>query len=142
MALRNFRSFTPVRAGQVLARATVRYRPGVRAPLIAARTFTRVFPRRSHLSLRVEAPRQLTGPLRRHADVGTAVLLLDGRPVARMPLLLARALPAVSGLTIAAQFVTRPVMLVLIVAVAALLCCVAVLWRRRARPAAGHLEAA
>ena len=40
--------------------------------------------------------------------LGTAVVLVDGRPVARIPLVLAQALPAVSSLTIAAQFMTRP----------------------------------
>ncbi len=139
----SFRSFTPVRAGEVLARPTVRYQSNLRPAVIAARTFTRVFPRRVRLTIRVQTRHELVGPLRRHAAVGTVVLLRDGRPVARIPLLLAQALPGVSGLTIAAQFVTRPVMLVIIVglAVAAVLAA-AVLWRRRTRASPGHLEAA
>jgi hypothetical protein len=72
------------------------------------------------------------------------VVLVNGRPVARIPLLLARALPAVSSLTIAARFVTKPLMMVAIVAV---LCFVLALGlvtrrRRRIRAASGALEAA
>jgi hypothetical protein len=51
---------------------------------------------------------QLAGPLKRHAVVGSVVVLADGRRIARIPLLLARALPAVSPLTIAARFIVRP----------------------------------
>ncbi len=137
-----FRIFTPVSAGEVLARPSVRYRPGVHVAVIAARTFTRVFPRGAHLGLQVQATRELVGPLRRHANVGTVVLLLGGRPVARIPLLLAQALPAVSGLTIAAQFVTKPVMLALIIVVVAAMLALAMLWRRRTRRSPGELETA
>jgi len=140
----SFRLSKPVRAGSVLARPTVRDRPGRHAALIAGAAFTRVLPRSARLEVRVQAPRQLTGPLPRHATLGTAVVLVNGRPVARIPLLLARALPAVSSLTIAARFVTKPLMMVAIVAV---LCFVLALGlvtrrRRRIRAASGALEAA
>jgi hypothetical protein len=64
--------------------------------------------------------------------------------VARIPLLLARALPAVSSLTIAARFITRPLMLVLLIAVAAASLALAfgIRQRRRARAGGGGLEAA
>jgi D-alanyl-D-alanine carboxypeptidase (penicillin-binding protein 5/6) len=135
-----FRTFTPVVSGDVLARLAVRYRTGARADVVASRTFTRALARHTHVRVLVQAPRRLTGPLRRHADIGTAVVLANGRSIARIPLLLARALPAVSGLTIAAQFVTKPMMLVLILV--ALGAVSAFLMHRRRRTASGSLEAA
>jgi serine-type D-Ala-D-Ala carboxypeptidase (penicillin-binding protein 5/6) len=129
----NFGLRTPVRAGTVLARPLVKDRPGVRTDVIAATTFTRVLPRSARVTLRIEAPRQLAGPLRRHTVVGHVVVRANGRPVARIRLLLARALPAVSPLTLAARFLTRPFTLV---SLCALLACVLALggvWRSRTR---------
>jgi D-alanyl-D-alanine carboxypeptidase (penicillin-binding protein 5/6) len=140
----NFRRVTPIRAGEVLARPTVAYRTGEHAALVAATGLTRVIARRAGVQVRVQAPAQLTGPVRRHARLGTAVVLVGGRPVARIPLLLARALPAVSSLTIAARFITRPLMLVLLVLAAAvpLALALGIRQRRRARAGGGGLEAA
>ena len=53
----------------------------------------------------------------RGAVVGSAAVLVGGRPVARVPLVLAQAVPAVSSLTVAARFVTRPSTLLLLVVV-------------------------
>jgi D-alanyl-D-alanine carboxypeptidase (penicillin-binding protein 5/6) len=103
-----FRIATPVVAGMVLARPTVRDRPGVRASVFAATTFTRVVRKSAHITLRVEVPRELTGPLRRHAVVGTVLVLSGGRTIARIPLLLTTALAAVSPFAIAARYITRP----------------------------------
>jgi D-alanyl-D-alanine carboxypeptidase (penicillin-binding protein 5/6) len=137
----DFHLVTPVRRGAVLARSTVHDRPGAHASLIAARDFTRVLAKRDRIRIQIRAPRQLTGPLRRHLAVGTAVVFAGGRPVARIPLLLARALPAVSGLTVAAHFITKPLtLLVIAVVLAALVALVAT--RRRARTGPRDLEAA
>jgi D-alanyl-D-alanine carboxypeptidase (penicillin-binding protein 5/6) len=138
----NFHPVTPVAAGAVLARPTVRYRSGAHAPLIASSSFMRVLPRRTHIEVRVQAPRQLTGPLRRHVQVGTAVVLANGRPIARIPLVLAHALPAVSGLTIAAQFISKPLMLLIVAAVLGALFALVLMRRRRSRAAGDGLEAA
>ena len=138
----NFHQVTPVVAGHVMARPTVRDRPGVRAAVVAGATFTRVLARHDRVRVVVRVPSQLVGPLRQRAEVGTAVVLADGRPVARVPLLLAQALPAVSGLTIAARFITKPLMLLLIAGLVAALFAAVVLLRRRSRAASGDLEAA
>jgi hypothetical protein len=98
---------TPVAAGTILARPTVQYRSGVHAQLIAAGSFTGVLPRSTRVRLVVHAPGQLAGPLPRGARLGTVVVLADGRPIARIPLLLAHALPAVSSLTRASKFLLR-----------------------------------
>ena len=139
---KNFHPVTPIAAGHVMARPTVRDRPGFRAAVVAGGTFTRVLARHDRVRVVVRMPSQLVGPLRRHAQVGTAVVLADGRPIAHVPLLLARALPAVSGLTIAARFISKPLMLLIIVGVLAALLALVVARRRRSRATSGDLEAA
>jgi serine-type D-Ala-D-Ala carboxypeptidase (penicillin-binding protein 5/6) len=116
----NFRRWTPVRTGEVLARLPVKDRPGVRVPLVTAAGFTSVLARSSRVRVDVAVPRQLTGPLPAQAVMGTATVLDGRRVLARIPLLLQHRLPAVSGLSIAARFVTRPAALLVIVAAAAL----------------------
>jgi len=140
-----FRSFslrTPVHGGSVLGRPAVRDRPGVRAVLIASSSFTRVLPRVARVSVRVVAPRQLIGPLARHTKVGTAVVLADGRPIARIALLLARALPPVSAFVIAGRFVTKPLMLLIILVVLGTGVALMARSRRRTRAAGRSWEAA
>ncbi len=140
----NFHLVKPVRAGEVLARPAVRYRSGRPATLIAAAPFTRVVDDHAHVRVVVHAPHQLTGPLARGARLGTAVVLVDGRPVAHVPLRLASALPAISPLTSAAHFITRPLTLALLVIAIGGATALAFLLRRRrrARAAEGGLEAA
>jgi D-alanyl-D-alanine carboxypeptidase (penicillin-binding protein 5/6) len=103
----NFHWVAPVVAGAVLARPAVQYQPHRHAELIAASTFTRVLPRAARVRIRIDAPRQLTGPLPRYARIGAVVVLAGNRPIARIPLLLAHALPAVSALDRAADFLLR-----------------------------------
>jgi serine-type D-Ala-D-Ala carboxypeptidase (penicillin-binding protein 5/6) len=135
----NFRRETPIRAGAVLARPTIKDRPGKRAVVIAPRTFTRVLPRTTRARVRVYVPHQLAGPLAKDAVVGT-VVVTDGRhQIAREPLLLAQALPAVSAFTLAGHFMTRPSTVVLLLVLASVAIAVTV-WRvggrhRRARRA-------
>jgi D-alanyl-D-alanine carboxypeptidase (penicillin-binding protein 5/6) len=108
----NFRLAKPVAAHAVLARSTVRNEPGAHAEVIAARGFEKVITRSTRLRTRVEVPRQLSGPLAYHAVVGHVVVTADGHPIARIPLLLAHRLRAVSSLTRAARFIARPSTLV------------------------------
>jgi serine-type D-Ala-D-Ala carboxypeptidase (penicillin-binding protein 5/6) len=140
----NFQLDTPIHAGEVLARPTVADRPGVHVPVVAARTFTRVLARQTRLRTLIEVHHQLVGPLPGQAVVGTAVVLADGRQIARIPILLRRALPAVSGLAIATRFITKPLMLLFIGLALALVTMLAWVARRRKRTRAPRrkLEAA
>jgi serine-type D-Ala-D-Ala carboxypeptidase (penicillin-binding protein 5/6) len=139
----HFRPQTPIHAGEIMARPTVKDRPGAHAVVRASRSFTRILARSAHVSIRVQVPRQLVGPLPGQAVVGTAVVLVDGRPAARIPLVLGRRLAAVSGVTIAARFITKPLMLLLIVVTLLLAMTVVGLGRRRRRQRpGGKLEAA
>ncbi len=84
----NFRLRMPVRDGEVLARATVTDQPGLHPTLIAARGLQRIVNRADRVTVRVRAPRVVTGPLRRRAALGNATILVNGRPVDQIPLLL------------------------------------------------------
>jgi len=97
----NFQLRTPVRAGQLIARAPVTGgNPNQTVRLIAASTDTHVFPKTDRISLRVHAPAQLTGPLPAGQEVGW-VTVRDGRHVqARIPLELAVALPQIRHSTV------------------------------------------
>jgi serine-type D-Ala-D-Ala carboxypeptidase (penicillin-binding protein 5/6) len=139
---KNFHPVTPVVAGRVMARPTVRDRPGLKAAVIAGATFTRVLARRQRVRVALRMPAQLAGPLPRHARVGSAVVLADGRPIAQVPLRLASALPAVSGLTVAARFITKPLMLVIIAGVLAALVALVAAYRRRTHDSGDDSEAA
>ena len=127
----NFHLAAPVRAGEALASPTVKYRAGAHVKLVASRSFKWVIGRGSTLTTRVVAPRQLSGPLSRRSAHGQMIVFEDGRPIARIPLLLAQRLPAVSLLTIAAQFLIRPTTLLLLLALLA--SAIGVWWHRRER---------
>jgi D-alanyl-D-alanine carboxypeptidase (penicillin-binding protein 5/6) len=127
----SFRLVSPVLKHEVLAAPTIKDRPGKHAELTAASTFTDVVARSARVRIRLLVPHQLAGPLPWHAVVGTAVVLAGNRTLARIPLLLAHALPAVSPLTVAARFVTRTSTLLSLVAVLAI--AIGVATRRRLR---------
>jgi D-alanyl-D-alanine carboxypeptidase (penicillin-binding protein 5/6) len=133
-----FKIAKPVRAGAVLARLPIRDQPGKHADVVAARSLVRVIERGASVRTRLEIPHQLTGPLRRHAVVGSVVVVVGGRSIARIPLLVAHAVAAVSPLTIAARFVTKPssilVLLLLLGAAVALAIHRRTSARARARP--------
>lgn len=127
----NFHVVRPIHAGEVVARLPVKDQPGIRAAVIAATTFKGVVPRKPALRIRLELPKRLTGPMREHAVVGTAVILVGHRPIAHIRLLLAHALPAVSPLTLAERFITRPITLLSLgVLLVAVLIAAGFLWTR------------
>ena len=91
----NFGMRTPVHAGAVLARPAITGgEPGVHARLVAASSYTHVFPKAEKVRLRVTAPAQLTGPIAKDAQEGSVAVVAGGRVVTRIPLLLDAAAPA------------------------------------------------
>jgi D-alanyl-D-alanine carboxypeptidase (penicillin-binding protein 5/6) len=134
----NFRLLTPVHAGELLARPTVKDRPGVHAAVIAASSFTRVIENRAPVSLHVVVPHQLAGPLKRHAVVGYVVVHAGTRNIARIPLLLAHRLPAASSVTLGARFITRPFTLLVVLLLVGLVAGLVV--RRRVRTRARAMQ--
>ncbi len=90
----NFELRTPVKKGQLMAAIPVRGWPKLKAQLVAGGSFSRVFARSQRVSTDVAAPALLIGPKARGAVVGSVVVRAGGRRIARIPLALARALPA------------------------------------------------
>jgi D-alanyl-D-alanine carboxypeptidase (penicillin-binding protein 5/6) len=130
----NFLPVAPIQRGQLMARRPVEDQSR-RALLVAATGVRRIVRRTDRVRVLVRAPRQLTGPLPRGAAVGAAVVEVGGRPVARVPLVLQRALPAVSPLSKAARFLTRPSTLMWLALAVGLILAYAL--RRRPRALAG-----
>jgi serine-type D-Ala-D-Ala carboxypeptidase (penicillin-binding protein 5/6) len=91
----NFQMRTPVHAGAVLARPAITNKPKAHARLIAASSYTNVFPRNTRVRVRVRAPVQVKGPLPRGTVVGSVQVLEGHRVVKRIPLRLAAAVPEV-----------------------------------------------
>jgi serine-type D-Ala-D-Ala carboxypeptidase (penicillin-binding protein 5/6) len=136
----NFALRTPLHKGEVVARPSVRGRDKLRAAVIVGATYRHVFARTARLRLRVNVPRELTGPLERHDRVGSVVVLWRGNVVKRVPLVVARAVPGPSSGAGGLGFVTRPFTLVSLLILLAVAIGLAVFWRgrirgRRAKPA-------
>jgi D-alanyl-D-alanine carboxypeptidase (penicillin-binding protein 5/6) len=92
----NFGLRTPVHAGKVLARPViVGSAPAAHVRLVAADSYTHVFPKAASITLRVHAPKQLVGPLPAQTDVGWVAVVADHKVVTRIPLLLTSAVPAI-----------------------------------------------
>jgi D-alanyl-D-alanine carboxypeptidase len=110
----NFGLRTPVKAGQVIARRPVRGRPGLHVDLIAAGTFAHVFARSTSIQALVEAPPKLAGPRPARQVVGAVVVRVGGTQLARIPLLLARAVPAAPK-SLSAELIAGPFTLIVLV---------------------------
>jgi serine-type D-Ala-D-Ala carboxypeptidase (penicillin-binding protein 5/6) len=80
-----YRKRIPVRVGQVLAEPDIRY-TGEQLPLRAARTVAVGLRRGQQLTVKVLAPGEVEGPIARGARLGQAMVLVDGRRAAAVPL--------------------------------------------------------
>ncbi|HEX6152501.1 MAG TPA: D-alanyl-D-alanine carboxypeptidase family protein [Solirubrobacterales bacterium] len=80
----------PIRAGQDLAEPEIRYSGG-NLPLRAERSLQVGVRRDQRLDLRVRAPEEVEGPIRRGARLGRATVFVDGRKVGTVPLRASRA---------------------------------------------------
>jgi D-alanyl-D-alanine carboxypeptidase (penicillin-binding protein 5/6) len=87
----------PVREGADLADPSIRYAGG-ELPLRAARTVAAGIRPDQQLTVAVRAPREVEGPIRRYAALGTATVFVDGLRAAVVPLRAARAVPSASAL--------------------------------------------
>jgi D-alanyl-D-alanine carboxypeptidase (penicillin-binding protein 5/6) len=87
----------PVRAGEALAKASIRYAGG-ELPLRAARTVAVGLRRDQRLGLAVRAPREVEGPVRRGAVLGRATVYVDGLRAAAVALRAGRAVAEASTL--------------------------------------------
>ena len=99
-----YRSRRPIRAGQDLADPEIRYSGG-QLPLRAERTLAVGVRRGQHLEVRVKAPREVEGPLRRGRKLGRATVFVDGRKVGSVSLRTGRAVAEASAFDRARAFV-------------------------------------
>ncbi len=86
--LARYRSTTPVRAGEVLARPRLTDR-AARTRLVAARGVRTVVRRGERAAIHVQAPAEVAGPLRRGQRVGTVTVSRRGRRIASVALVAA-----------------------------------------------------
>ena len=91
-----YRQRRPIRAGDDLANPAIRYSGG-QLPLRATRSVTVGLRRGQSLDVRVRAPEEVEGPIRRGARLGAATVLVDGRRAATVPLRAGRAIPEASA---------------------------------------------
>jgi D-alanyl-D-alanine carboxypeptidase (penicillin-binding protein 5/6) len=125
-----YRKRVPIHAGQALAEPSIRYSGG-KLPLRSGRTVAVGLRRGQRLAVRVTAPEEVEGPLRRGAKLGRAVVLVDGLRAASVPLRAGRAVPEASTLDRVRSFLVDNA-LWLVLALSAILIA-AVLLRRRTR---------
>jgi serine-type D-Ala-D-Ala carboxypeptidase (penicillin-binding protein 5/6) len=124
-----YRRHVPIRAGEVLAEARIRYSGG-ELPLRAARGVAVGLRRGQRLAVRVGAPEEVEGPLPRGSRLGRVGVLVDGRRVASVPLRAARAVPEASSFDRVRSFVVDNA-LWLALTLSAILVTAALLGRRR-----------
>jgi len=90
-----YRQRHPVRRGQDLAEPEIRWSGG-ELPLRAERSLQVGVRRGQQLDLRVRAPQEVEGPIKRGAKLGQAVVFVDGRKVGAVPLLASRSVSEAS----------------------------------------------
>jgi serine-type D-Ala-D-Ala carboxypeptidase (penicillin-binding protein 5/6) len=122
-----YRKQVPIRAGRVLAEPSIAYTDDALA-LRAARAVAVGVRGGERLETIVRAPGEVTGPVRRGARLGTAIVRVDGRRAAALPLLAARSVPEASTLDKVRDFVEDNV-LWLVLALSAILVGAALLRR-------------
>jgi D-alanyl-D-alanine carboxypeptidase (penicillin-binding protein 5/6) len=98
-----YRHKLPIRRGQDLADPEIRYSGG-QLPLRAQRNLAVGIRSGQQLQVRVDAPHEVEGPLRRGARLGTASVYVEGRKVGSVPLGAGRAVPKASSLDRARAF--------------------------------------
>jgi D-alanyl-D-alanine carboxypeptidase (penicillin-binding protein 5/6) len=98
-----YRHKLAILAGQDLADPEIRYSGG-QLPLRAARSLAVGIRRGQRFQLRVDAPHEVEGPLRRGATLGHASVYVEGRKVGSVPLRAGRSVPKASALDRARAF--------------------------------------
>jgi len=126
-----YRRRLPVRAGQALARPSIRYAGG-ELPLRAARTVAVGVRRGESVHVAVRAPREVEGPIRRGAELGAAAVYVDDRHVATVALRAGRSLPEASTFDVVRSFAAENLVWFAL-GLSGILIAVAIVFRRRFR---------
>jgi D-alanyl-D-alanine carboxypeptidase (penicillin-binding protein 5/6) len=116
-AFKLYRRVRAVAPGEVLARAPIRYRRGAELELVAGDTARRFVVRKRHALRRcgLEAPSEVTGPIRRGQRLGKLKICRGKRKIATLPLVASADVPR-AGLGVRTKdWFTRPLTLMLVV---------------------------
>jgi D-alanyl-D-alanine carboxypeptidase (penicillin-binding protein 5/6) len=127
-----YRRALPVKRGQDLAEPEIRYSGG-RLPLQAGRSLQVGLRRGQKVEVRTNAPEEVEGPIARGARLGTATVLVAGRPVGAVPLRASRAIPQASFFDRARAAVADNSIPIAILVFVILMAAVLLLLRRRAK---------
>ena len=132
-----FPRFQRVRAvieGRTMATAAIRYRNGAKLKLVPDRTIRRIVPRghRDAVSLKVDAPSVVEGPIRSGQRLGKVEVRQGGKVVATAALIAQAAVPAANTAQRTKAAAGSP-WLIIGVALAVLVATVLLMARRRAR---------
>jgi serine-type D-Ala-D-Ala carboxypeptidase (penicillin-binding protein 5/6) len=100
---RQYRHKQPIRAGQDLASPEIRYSGG-ELPLRAERSLAVGVRRGQKVEVRVSAPHEVEGPLRRGRRLGRATVFVEGRKVGGVALLASRSVAKASAFDRARAF--------------------------------------
>jgi len=90
-----YRHKLPIRRGQDLASPEIRYSGG-ELPLRAARSLAVGIRRGEQMQVRIDAPQEVEGPLKRGVKLGRATVFVEGRKAGSVPLLASRSVPKAS----------------------------------------------
>jgi D-alanyl-D-alanine carboxypeptidase (penicillin-binding protein 5/6) len=126
-----YRRLVPINAGQTLAAPSIAYSGG-ELKLRAARTVAVGIRPGQRVSISVQAPQEIKGPIRRGVELGTAVVRVDGLRAASVPLLAGRVVPKASTFDRVRSFAYDN-LLWIVLALSAILIAVVLLRRRRTR---------
>jgi serine-type D-Ala-D-Ala carboxypeptidase (penicillin-binding protein 5/6) len=108
-----FRLARPVSRGEQFARRRVPYEVAP-ALIVAERGYRTVVARAARIDVSVGKLRKLQGPMAKGTVVGHLRVAIAGRRTVRIPLILARRLPAVSELKKLGHFVKQPITLLVL----------------------------
>lgn len=127
-----YRRRLPVRRGQDLAEPEIRWSGG-RLPLRAERSLQVGVRRGEEVGLRVRAPGEVEGPVRRGARLGSATVFVGGRRAGAVPLRASRSIPEASSFDRARATVADNSIPIAIAVFVILMVAVLLLSRRRTR---------
>jgi serine-type D-Ala-D-Ala carboxypeptidase (penicillin-binding protein 5/6) len=122
-----YRQRKAIKKGKELASPSIRYSGG-ELPLVVGHSLKVAMRDGQKVEVDVDAPRQVTGPIRRGAKLGSATVSIDGLRAGSVPLVASRSIPAASGFDKARGFIDEH-SVPLAVAACAILLMAILLWR-------------
>jgi serine-type D-Ala-D-Ala carboxypeptidase (penicillin-binding protein 5/6) len=122
-----YRQRKAIEKGKELASPSIRYSGG-ELPLVVGHSLKVAMRDGQKVEVDVDAPHQVTGPIRRGAKLGSATVSIDGLRAGSVPLVASRSIPAASGFDKARGFIDEH-SVPLAVAACAILLMAILLWR-------------